>query len=86
MATESRREGSRGAGSVQPDRLGGGNRRSSHLRIVTLLPAFAPRRLFEPDSTARLDTRPLNALCEIVCDDTPIYAGQRVLAEFEFRE
>jgi len=59
---------------------------NGRLRIVTLLPAFAPRRLFEPDSTARLDTRTLNALCEIVCDAALVYAGQRVLAEFEMKE
>ncbi|MFN0078417.1 MAG: ATP-binding cassette domain-containing protein [Prosthecobacter sp.] len=59
---------------------------NGRLRIVTLLPAFAPRRLFEPDSTARLDTRTLNALCEIVCEAAPVYAGQRVMAELEVKE
>ncbi|MDP1589445.1 MAG: biotin/lipoyl-binding protein [Prosthecobacter sp.] len=66
--------------------LHGAAKPNGRLRIVTLLPAFAPRRLFEPDSTARLDTRTLNALCEIVCDAAPVYAGQRVMAEFEVKE
>jgi multidrug efflux pump subunit AcrA (membrane-fusion protein) len=59
---------------------------NGRLRIVTLLPAFAPRRLFEPDSTARMDTRTLNALCEIIGATPAVYAGQRVLAEFEMKE
>ena len=59
---------------------------NGRLRIVTVLPAFAPRRLFEPDSTARLDTRTLNAFCEIVCNPAPVHAGQRVMAEFELKE
>jgi multidrug resistance efflux pump len=61
----------------------GAEKPGGRLRILTLLPAFAPRRLFEPDSTARMDTRTLNALCEIVGDATPVYAGQRVMAEFQ---
>jgi multidrug efflux pump subunit AcrA (membrane-fusion protein) len=51
---------------------------AGRLRVTTLLPAFAPRRLFEPDSTARLDTRTINALCEIIFTTAPLHCGQRV--------
>lgn len=63
----------------------GAEKPSGRLRLVTVLPAFAPRRLFEPDSTARLDTRTLNALCELQCAQGAVFAGQRVLAVFEMK-
>jgi len=66
--------------------LHGAEKPSGMLRLITLLPSFAPRRLFEPDSTARMDTRTLNALCEIICDAAPVYAGQRVMVMFEVKE
>ncbi len=66
--------------------LHGAEKPNGRLRLITLLPSFAPRRLFEPDSTARMDTRTLNALCEIICDAAPVYAGQRVTAMFEVKE
>jgi HlyD family secretion protein len=56
---------------------------AGRLRVTTLLPAFAPRRLFEPDSTARMDTRTINALCEIISTNAPLHCGQRVMAVFE---
>ena len=49
------------------------------LVVKTILPSFAPRRLFEPDSTARMDTRTLQVLCEIAAD-ARVYAGQRLTA------
>ncbi len=52
------------------------------LMMRTVLPSFAPRRLFEPDSTARMDTRTLNVLCEIQGAASPIFSGQRVIAIF----
>lgn len=55
---------------------------SGRLVMRTVLPAFAPRRLFEPDSTARMDTRTLNVLCEIQGSLPPIHSGQRVVATF----
>ncbi len=61
----------------------GAEKPAGKLRIITLLPAFAPRRLFEPDSTARLDTRTLNALCEIIGDAAPVHSGQRVMVQFQ---
>ena len=64
-----------------------GERKSNgNLRVVTLLPAFAPRRLFEPDSTARMDTRTLQALCEILDGTAQVYAGQRIMATFALKE
>lgn len=51
------------------------------LVVKTILPSFAPRRLFEPDSTARMDTRTLQVLCEIAAD-AQVYAGQRLTAIF----
>jgi multidrug resistance efflux pump len=50
------------------------------LVVKTILPSFAPRRLFEPDSTTRMDTRTLQVLCEIA-DDTKVYSGQRLTAK-----
>jgi hypothetical protein len=56
--------------------IGGG------LVMKMVLPSFAPRRLFEPDSNARLDTRTLNVLCEFRGDAPPVFSGQRVMATF----
>jgi hypothetical protein len=51
------------------------------LVVKTILPSFSPRRLFEPDSTARMDTRTLQVLGEVV-GDAPVYSGQRVTVTF----
>lgn len=56
------------------------------LQVTTLLPAFAPRRLFEPDSTARMDTRTLQVLCEILDGSAQVYAGQRIMATIPLKE
>ena len=64
----------------------GESKSNGKLRVVTLLPAFAPRRLFEPDSTARMDTRTLQALCEILDGTAQVYAGQRIMATFALKE
>lgn len=55
---------------------------TSRLRVRTILPAFGPKRLFDPDTSARIDTRTLQVLCEIVEASQPIYAGQRVTVQF----
>lgn len=60
-------------GSIQP---------GGRLIVKTILPSFAPRRLFEPDSTARMDTRTLQVLCEIT-SDSHVYSCQRLRATFE---
>jgi len=49
------------------------------LTVRTVLPSFAPKRLFDPDGNARLDTRTLQALCDIKQARHPVYSGQRVL-------
>jgi HlyD family secretion protein len=59
----------------------GADQSGGKLAVKTILPAFAPRRLFEPDSTVRMDTRTLQVLCEIA-DDAKVYAGQRLTATF----
>src|SRR5664280_978317 len=59
----------------------GADQSSGQLVVKIILPSFAPRRLFEPDSTARMDTRTLQVLCEIAAD-AQIYAGQRLTATF----
>jgi HlyD family secretion protein len=64
----------------------GESKSNGKLRVTTLLPAFAPRRLFEPDSTARMDTRTLQALCEILDGSAQVYPGQRIMATFAVKE
>ncbi len=59
----------------------GADQPGGQLVVKTILPAFAPRRLFEPDSTARMDTRTLQVLCELAAD-AQVYAGQRLTATF----
>jgi len=49
------------------------------LVVRTFLPSFAPKRLFDPDGNARMDTRTLQVLCEIHEPRQPVYSGQRVL-------
>jgi len=55
---------------------------NGRVRVKTILPSFAPRRLFEPDSTARMDTRTLQVLCEVLGDSVPVFPGQRVTVTF----
>jgi HlyD family secretion protein len=59
----------------------GADQSSGQLVVKTILPSFAPRRLFELDSTARMDTRTLQVLCEIATGAQG-YAGQRLTATF----
>jgi multidrug resistance efflux pump len=51
------------------------------LTIRTIVPQFGPKRLFNPDTSARLDTRTINVLCEITSSEFPLYPGQRITAE-----
>jgi HlyD family secretion protein len=60
----------------------GADKPSGRITVKTILPYFAPRRLFEPDSTARMDTRTLQVLCETAEGSTNVYSGQRVTAVF----
>ena len=52
------------------------------VRAIRELPRFGPKRLFEPDRSAREDTRTMFVLCEIESCDVPLYPGQRVTAVF----
>ena len=59
----------------------GGDQLGGKLVVKTILPSFVPRRLFEPDSTARMDTRTVQVMCEIAAD-AQVYSGQRLTAAF----
>jgi multidrug resistance efflux pump len=50
--------------------------------IKTVIPMFGPKRLFNPDTSARMDTRTLAVLCEARDCGVPLYHGQRVTARF----
>ena len=52
------------------------------LREVTVVTAFGPKRLFDPESTARVDTRTLDVLCAITTPEVPVFSGQRVVVQF----
>lgn len=45
-----------------------------------------PSRMFEPDSTARMDNRTLQAICEILDGSTQVDAGQRIMATCTLKE
>jgi hypothetical protein len=59
----------------------GASKTGGRLVVKTILPSFAPRRLFEPDSKARMDTRTLQLLSEVP-EDAAVYSGQRVTVTF----
>jgi multidrug resistance efflux pump len=50
------------------------------LVVTTLIPQFGPKRLFNPDTSARVDTRILAVLCEIKECSIPLQPGQRITA------
>ena len=50
------------------------------LTVTTIIPMFGPKRLFNPDTTARFDTRTLAVFCEPLDTRVPLYPGQRVTA------
>jgi multidrug resistance efflux pump len=50
------------------------------LVVTTLIPQFGPKRLFNPDTSARMDTRILAVLCEIRECSIPLHPGQRITA------
>jgi len=55
---------------------------SGYIIMRNILQSFEPRRLFEPDSTVRIDTRTLNVLCDMQNTTLPVYSGQRITAAF----
>jgi multidrug efflux pump subunit AcrA (membrane-fusion protein) len=50
------------------------------LLVKTIVPIFGPRRLFNPDTSARNDTRTVTVLCEPRDVEIPMLLGQRVTA------
>jgi len=71
-------EGMEGAFTVR----GSEEEELGRLVIGTMVPAFGPKRLFNPDTSARVDTRTLELLCEVKSSDITLYPGQRITAEF----
>ncbi len=60
----------------------GVSREAGRLVVRTLVPQFGPKRLFTPDASARVDTRVLHVLCEILNPRIPLHPGQRITASF----
>jgi HlyD family secretion protein len=55
---------------------------AGRLVVKTVIPMFGPKRLFNPDTSARVDTRTLAVLCEARGSKVPLYHGQRITARF----
>ena len=55
---------------------------AGRVRISHKVPAFGPKRLFNPDTSARLDTRTLELLCDVTSREITLCLGQRITAEF----
>jgi multidrug efflux pump subunit AcrA (membrane-fusion protein) len=53
------------------------------LLVKTIVPMFGPRRLFNPDTSVRNDTRTVAVLCEPSDLQIPLLLGQRVTAFLE---
>jgi multidrug efflux pump subunit AcrA (membrane-fusion protein) len=60
----------------------GMQRETGRLRVAAILPAFTPKRLFDPDTSVRVDTRTLQVLAEIIETGVTVYSGQRVTVAF----
>ena len=60
--------------------VGGISHAVGRLVVTTLIPQFGPKRLFNPDTSARTDTRTLAVLCEIRECSVPLHPGQRITA------
>jgi multidrug resistance efflux pump len=56
------------------------------LVITTVVPQFGPKRLFNPDTSARIDTRILAVLCDIKQSKIPLYPGQRITARIPLED
>ena len=70
-------EGMEGAFKVR-----GSSEEVGRLVVGRIVPAFGPKRLFNPDTSARVDTRTLELLCDVESTDVQLYPGQRITAEF----
>jgi HlyD family secretion protein len=53
---------------------------AGRFKLATIIPHFGPKRLFNPDMSARVDTRTLAVLCDIAESKIPLYPGQRITA------
>ena len=53
---------------------------AGQLVVKTIVPMFGPRRLFNPDTSVRNDTRTVAVLCEPADLQIPLLLGQRVTA------
>ena len=56
------------------------------LAVATLIPQFGPKRLFNPDTSARIDTRIIDVLCDIRGCSIPLYPGQRITARIPLED
>ncbi len=56
------------------------------LVVTTIVPQFGPKRLFNPDTSARVDTRILTVLCDIQKCSIPLYPGQRITAKIPLED
>jgi multidrug resistance efflux pump len=66
-----------GEGTFQ---VGGLAKDVGRLSVATLIPQFGPKRLFDPDTSARVDTRIIDVLCDVRNCSIPLYPGQRITA------
>jgi multidrug resistance efflux pump len=55
---------------------------AGRVEITQKVPVFGPKRLFNPDTSARLDTRTLEMLCDVTSHQITLYPGQRITAQF----
>jgi multidrug resistance efflux pump len=53
---------------------------AGQLVVKTIVPLFGPRRLFNPDTSVRNDTRTVAVLCEPTDLQIPLLLGQRITA------
>jgi multidrug resistance efflux pump len=52
------------------------------LKVGKMVPFFGRPALFNPDTSARVDTRTLELLCDVQECDIQLYPGQRITAKF----
>ncbi len=53
---------------------------AGRLAVTTVIPAFGPKRLFSPDTSAQVNTGFLSVFCEPTDRRVPLYPGQHVTA------
>jgi multidrug resistance efflux pump len=56
------------------------------LVVTTVVPQFGPKRLFNPDTSARMDTRIIAVLCDIKQCSISLYPGQRITARIPLED